>query len=307
MDTFTFTLMLTDNYYQQLKKAKKSSISNTGRCWFDSNAVTDKKVHVTINQETISITYNTRKSTVQDCCSYGEVATLIETREGIFLRIEHKGFLFLPVSDNGLDNENLMSILRFLASHCRYVHKHGNLSLTNVSPLQKLIFRLRPSQGTRLDSNAPILFALPILLVSLFIGTIFCSMIFQRPEIAREEAISLTATYIQCDSAIRWSWHRTRSIDLEFSNATEQTIDGCCSTKALLSELEALPAGTEMHLLIHPVSNDVLEIVANGNSLLEFSESIRKLRNETFGFFCLGLFLYVCGIFAALEAAREKR
>lgn len=306
MDTFQFTLTLSDHYFQRLKQAKKDHLLNIGRCWFDPDTVKGKEISVKIGPETISIAYSTKKTAVQDSCVYAEVTALIETKEGIFLRIVQKGFLFLPVSDNGTDNENLMKILTYLSSRCQYVHKYANLTLANVAPLQALLFRLRKNQGVKSHINISMLFAIPLLVISLFVGTIFCNILFQRPEINREEAISLTASYVECDPGMRRR-SKIRFIDLKFSNSSEQTIDGCCCSELLLTELEALPAGTEMRLLIHPVSNDVLEITVEGKTLLDFSAALGKLRTEATLFFLLGLLIYSGGIAAVVEAAQKKR
>ena len=305
MDTFQFTLELSDEYFSQLKAFKLSHPYKIGRCWFDPKAVTDRKIDININLEGISIAYSAKNQPVTDACTYKGVSTLIEANQGILIRVEQKGFLFLPVSKNGSDNENLMEILRFLSDKCKYIHKYGNLSLPGVPFRQKLLFRLRPKQGFYLNPHRPFLMMIPFLLVGLFISAMMINMIFERPEITKEEATSVISTYISCDPYMKK--HRINSIDLVFSDAEELTVDGCCASKALLEQLQATPAGTKMNLLIHPVSKDILEIEVNGTRLLNFSDSLTKLRREAFGFLGLGIFMLIACIVAAHELLRKKQ
>lgn len=305
MDTFQFTLRLSDTYFSQLKALKLSQPYKIGRCWFDPKAVTDKKLDVNINSEGIRIAYRTKKHSVTDACTFMDVSTLIETKQGILIRVEQKGFLFLPVSENGADNENLMEILRFLSDKCKYIHKYANLSLPGVPFRKKFLFRVRPKQGFYLNPYKPFLMILPILLVGLFISVVMVSMIFQRPELTKEEATSLTATYLSCDPYM--NKHKINSVDLVFSDAEELTIDGCCASKSLVEQLQATPAGTKMKLLIHPVSKEILEIEINGTRLLIFSESLTKLRREAFGFLGLGILMLISCIVVAYERLRKKQ
>lgn len=88
------------------------------------------------------------------------------------------------------------------------------------------------------------------------------------PPLDEQNAIMLSAVFDSADPA--YGKFSTKYIDLQFRDANEQTVDGCCLGYGLQEKLENIPSGTQMQLLIHPDSGNVLQIKAAGETLLDF-------------------------------------
>ncbi|MBQ8200226.1 MAG: hypothetical protein IJZ74_00510 [Clostridia bacterium] len=137
-----------------------------------------------------------------------------------------------------------------------------------------------------------------VLIGLLFFGTLFTfGMQYWNESVDRSEAIPMTALYQThevCYSVGRNGRRGSvRYVQLTFSDSEERLeIDGCCVTEDLMARLNAVSQGAGTSLLIHPNSDTVLEMIAEGQTVLSFEEAQRRLRAEATGFGVFGSILY---------------
>ena len=128
-----------------------------------------------------------------------------------------------------------------------------------------------------------------VVLVFLFIGSvmIFGVHYWEKP-ISREEAISATASYQSCQK----HYSGRGSIEVHFSDLDRQDIDGYYATNELYQTLKALAPGTQLSLLLHPNSANILEIRVGDELLLDFDHAVKFLREDVAVFTVLGILVY---------------
>ncbi|MBO5129869.1 MAG: hypothetical protein J6B95_05950 [Oscillospiraceae bacterium] len=137
------------------------------------------------------------------------------------------------------------------------------------------------------------------MLIGLFLGYIFLQMPGNNAEITREEATYLVGTLQECDA--NYQRGRIHSIGLTLSDMEKQFVHQVCASKTLADTLNAIPENTEMTLLVHPASHNILEIQVNGDVLLEFNRSQDLLANNAGGFGILGIGLIALAIFCGIN------
>ena len=146
--------------------------------------------------------------------------------------------------------------------------------------------------------------------VGLFLGYVFLQMPLANAKVTREAAIQLTGSFQEYDVDYRKG--HIHAISISVSGADKQYVHDVCVSSALVEALAAVPANTEMTLLVHPRSHNVLEIQSNGEILLEFDHSQKLLADNAAGLAILGVGMIVLGVisgihFVILEIKRYRR
>ena len=140
--------------------------------------------------------------------------------------------------------------------------------------------------------------------IGLFLGYIFMQMPKWNAEITRDEATHIAGYYQACDVSYRKG--RIHSISLILSNTDKLFIHQTCASEALVESLSAIPQDTEITLLIHPNSHNIMEIEVNGEILLDFEHSQELLSNNASGFFFLGIGMIAIAIYCAVNLIIEE-
>lgn len=300
----TVTLHLDDSFWELQKIVRQEAELRKCRCWIDRDRLRGDAGILHLEDTRIRLTYPTGKGEIELSAPYDDILSVAELRKGILIRLNKGRMLFLPVTGNGKDNETLIHTLTLLTAKCRHTYKIAALGLPGVNLFQRLSFYLRSDQGIYLGSGHVYSWLILLSLFSIFVGTVFTSMLLRTTEITRQEAVPLTGLYQSHDAFVRR--HTTRYIDIQFYHGEEQTVDGCCSSDTLLEKLNRMTPGTEMTLLLHPVTDDVLEIRVADNVLLKFDNALSNLRREATGFFFLGLLMYFCAGYLIVGVLRKK-
>ena len=304
MNNLGLTIRLSNEYDSSFEKARTITDLHKCRCWFDRKNVFDNKVSITLTSQGIVMRYRTAKEQIQETCTYDSILSVTEMHSGIMLRLSHKRLLFLPAADNRKDTELLMQAVVILGEHCRYCFKKSALRIGKAGLFAQIQFRSRPNQGY--DYNAVSLSGVSIFFIclTLFIATVFTFQPINNGKIHESEAISLVATYSSCDPSYRRG--HIKYIDLEFTDHKELTVATSCSSRSLLDRLDDIPAGTSVHLLVHPKSEYILQLEVNGDILLEFHNAQDRIWNDALFFGALGLFMYAAAIGLSVAMIRKK-
>ena len=61
-----------------------------------------------------------------------------------------------------------------------------------------------------------------------------------------------------------------------------------------------------LQLCVHPNSNIVLEMLHNGEVIIEFDDAMHKLSTEAALFTILGVFAYLCAAFGVIKIIRKE-
>ena len=147
--------------------------------------------------------------------------------------------------------------------------------------------------------------ALVMALISIFMGTVFSSMLYPNRPITREEATELTCTYKEF--IVRTQRGSIREIKLLFYDGSAQYIDGCCIKNELEEKLEKTPIGTNFKMLVNPKNNNIVELVADDIVLLDFDYAQKELERNGVGFLYLGIVMYVFAIIFIIQAVLDFR
>lgn len=298
------TIQLTEEYRERVNKAKAAEDLRKCRSWIDLLGANDDVAEVEINRNCIILKCNTHKGTAQESCTYDSVLALTEMKDGILLRLSHKRILFLPITDHPQDNERVMNAMMLMSEQCRYVFRTARLRLPGVSFKSRLRYHTRPRQGYYTGDSFTKGALIALICVSLFIGTVFTTQPFRNRKIEMNQAVAVSGIFEQADPA--YGRGSLKYIDLEFRNTEEQTIDGCCVKQELGEKLEQIPVGTQMRLLVHPESDRVLQLEADGEILLDFHYAQEQLWKEAIGFMWLGLVMYAASAYLIVGMARKK-
>ena len=304
MDPIVLKIELNHDHATKLDRAKDAEFLRKCRSWFDLMGSTGQTAIMEFGEEGVTLTCTTSKGVSQDSCGYDSVLAVTEMKDGILLRFSHKRLVFLPVTADPQNNQKLMEIMGLLCRKTKYVFKDAALKLPGVPFGEKLrYYTAKRGNSTGMGFVKWLLVAL--IAFSLIIGTHFACQPIQNQKIAYQEAETVTAILDRTSTA-RGRFGSINYLTLHFSNADLEDVRACCLGNGLTEKLENLPAGTNMHLLIHPQSGNVIQIEANGKTLLESDYAQKKLLEEAWGFFGLGLFMYLSAGVMIVVLIRKK-
>ncbi len=149
--------------------------------------------------------------------------------------------------------------------------------------------------------------ALVMALISIFMGTVFSSIIYLNQPIDREEATKLNCVFVDFGGGHKKLKGGTTDITLRFNDDSFQSIKNYCISDELIEKLKTTPSGTEFEMLINPKNNYVIELIANDEVLLDFDYAQKELEQESVGFFYLGIVMYVFSIIFIIQAILDFR
>lgn len=149
--------------------------------------------------------------------------------------------------------------------------------------------------------------AIFIAVLSLLMTLISAKVFLTNSPIDKSEAIEKTAVFDFCDIQYGKNFSLAYA-ELFFENAEEEYIRGVCVNQDLRKDIEAIKKGTELHMLINPDNNYVLELKTDKEEILNFDYAQKKLRQEGVSFLYLGIFmLALCGYFVYKAITTKER
>ena len=143
------------------------------------------------------------------------------------------------------------------------------------------------------------------LILFLLIGFVFVCIGTGIRQVEREELKEVTVSLDRC-VVIAGDFDRISLFD-EDGNRYE--IHASNGKQDLARKLEALPAGTELELLLHPEDAYVLGIYEDGNPILGWQSAMQEIKEEDLMFSLLGIVMWGCGIvmFATEKFSKKKK
>ncbi len=131
--------------------------------------------------------------------------------------------------------------------------------------------------------------------VSLLMAIVFINVNSCNAPIETSEAVVYTGTF---DYYEEYTTGRggTDYLDLYFSNGEKYTVHHTCVSDDLMYRLTTLD-GDKLTISVNPNHGYVVELLANGQEILNFDDAQSKIKNEGIGFMLLGI---VFAVFALL-------
>ena len=146
--------------------------------------------------------------------------------------------------------------------------------------------------------------ALVMALISIFMGTVFSSMLYPNQPITREEATQIIGDFKEAEGYRKLKGGYTE-VSLFFYDEQRQYISSCCVTDELLEALKKIPIGTEFKILVNPNNDYVVELIAEDVILLDFDYAQKALKNNSIGFFAFGIVMYIFAIIFIVQAVLD--
>ena len=143
------------------------------------------------------------------------------------------------------------------------------------------------------------------LILCLLMGFVFVCIGTGIKQVEREELKDVTVRFDRC-VVIAGDFARISLFD-EDGNRYE--IHAANGEEALARKLEALDAGTELELLLHPEEAYVLGIYEEGKPILDWQTAMQDIKEEDLLFSFLGVVMWVCGIvlFATEKISKKEK
>lgn len=281
--------------YKELNNKLLKEFAPNHHCWIDLKNTTAVEIHVTY--ESLALITKSEKT-----CSYDKIVCVKEIEAGIMLYIKQNRFLFIPVTNLPSHNGALMTLVQYLTEQNIPYLRFGNMKIKKVDLHQKIHFWKVQQRGMIVGKSI----AFPLLL------SIICAVccvtllipLVQNHKIARQEAVSVSGSYISFEKSV--SWGSTRYIELYFKDLASKEVDGCCAV-GLAEKLVSVPTETKMDILLHPTSNLVFEIKTEKETLLAFDVAQNRVRTEAIIFAVMACFMLVVAVGSAIYIIRRQR
>lgn len=143
------------------------------------------------------------------------------------------------------------------------------------------------------------------LVLCLLMGFVFVCIGTGIEPVEREALKSVTIR-LERSVAVARGYDRIR---LQDGEGTWYELHAANGNQTLAEKLGALPAGTELELLLHPEDEYVLGIYRDGVPMLGWQEAMQEIRDEDRAFSWMGIGLWVMSVvmFAAEKRAKKKK
>ena len=147
--------------------------------------------------------------------------------------------------------------------------------------------------------------AIILIVGGLIMGTVFIfGMHYWEGSVPKSEAIFVKATYASYTE--EYMRRGSSYFELYFEDYERLDIRHVCCSDEVSQYVYSLKPGTILNLYIHPRSNTILELIDNGNVIIEYDETIKKLSSEVKAFRVFGLILYSWAVLGIIKIIRNE-
>lgn len=165
----------------------------------------------------------------------------------------------------------------------------------------------RRGRANRYDYELGRTGAILMVVISLFMSIVFANVFFTNRHIERTDAYEKTAVF-DCYEIQYGRRHSLNYLTLFFEDDKQQDIRGCCVQQSLTEKVKNLEKGTELHMIINPNNNYIIELRTDTKELLNFDYAQKMLRQEGVGFLYLAIFMLVlCSYFVYKAITTKER
>lgn len=131
-------------------------------------------------------------------------------------------------------------------------------------------------------------------ILGILMGIFFIVSQNSNTPIARDEAISYSGSFDHYDTA--WKNYR----EIHFADGSVYDVYPHTETETFRSRMKALPKGTQLHILVNPNNQYVVEIRTDSTELLNFEQSQQDIAAYDDGYVFIGIIACIGGVFLIL-------
>ena len=155
----------------------------------------------------------------------------------------------------------------------------------------------------------PLSLAIPLLILGLILGSIFTfGMQYWNQSVNKADCPLIETQLLSYHDIRNRKTRSIKEIRIDCINEERYFIDGVSINTALTDALSELQAYDPITIRLHPNSNTIVEMIADGTTLISFDETIEKLGDEATGFLFIGIFSYslaLMGLYYIIFHIRE--
>ena len=143
------------------------------------------------------------------------------------------------------------------------------------------------------------------LILCLLLGFVFVCIGTGIKPVAREELKAVTIRFDRC-VVVAGDYDRIRLFD---GDGNRYEIHSANGKEDLAQKLKAVPAGTELELLLHPEEDSVLGIYEDEIPILGWQAAMQEIQDEDLAFTWLGYGMWALGVgmFVTEKFSKKKK
>lgn len=127
-------------------------------------------------------------------------------------------------------------------------------------------------------------------------------MLGLNDEVTKEECTYIETQFVDYHEMIKAKGNNSRGITIYCSDGKKYKIDPVCINDMLRDDIAELERNADIAMLLHPGSNEIVELTANNVKLLNFDETIGILVRESTFFVFLGVLMYLGSLAFLIDA-----
>ena len=222
-----------------------------------------------------SVHCDTEKKHYREVLWYDQIPVYYEFADGVLLRINENTALYLPITADKQSNKSLNWMRRPVRISCGEVLTVGLLRGVGIDFVSRLRDGLRYRRSFfQVMWPMGAVGAFPAVL-GLVMGIYFCYGAWEAAPVPYQDTVQMTAVFREYDT-VRYAGARG------FSYASYIYTVGNAPISVTVPRdedaLKALPEGTEVHLALHPRTEEALEMRAEGKTLIAFDAACEDQR-----------------------------
>lgn len=271
-----------ENYAERVKQFSEHSEFSSFRYEFDVTNAKSKAVTVTFRKNRFFLNCDLKTGTLEREREYNHILNCLEFSDGILLLLTKSRFLFIPLMNDTEYCKNLYEILCLLG-------KESEREFRMIEPLQscgiytpaKVKWRCRQFWGKNMFHLN--FFNILIIIVSLFLGTMFFIDTFNYRTVEKSEAISVDFTFEVYEINYTFGKRYFRSLrrnkcTLYSTDNQEVKIYTHCLNGEVIEKLNTFEKGDKLEILLHPYNNYIIELIHNGKEVINFDDSQKRIQ-----------------------------
>ena len=301
-----------DDYISKAKEYLKQAEFAASKSIFPFNELKYNDISIDITSEAICLHYDNMEKRIEKEIPYVHILRCVEFAGGILLELTKKRFLYIPILDNSEHNEKVGKALLFIRKNIyRDYEKVQDLDYGNVPAPKKIKLKLLQFYQGKNAHDTWVRNALIILTIVCFIlGSVFgINTLFNYRDVDYSEAVYAEGSYQGYEKEYTYSRYGRRTT-LIITLESEDTLKEYVSRyyiDLLEDTFQNTEKGTWMQLYVHPKHANIIELIIDGNQILDFEETQEHIHSSNYLWFLLVVLMYGAPIILWKNYIKSRR
>lgn len=167
--------------------------------------------------------------------------------------------------------------------------------------MKRFFYKTKKSVSAR-ERKSEVIF---VIVVGLILGTVFTfgSFYWYSP-VTKSEARNIRATF----SSYKMSGQKdnVQQIIIRFKDHEQLDIDVYCLDDEIIDKVKEIKPGSILNLYAHPNSKCILEMVYNGEVIIDFDKAVDQLSTRITHFVPCGILMYLFAAYGIAKIVRNE-